>query len=589
MLIALLEGMRAFTLLNLLALGLCTSLPWALRQAPVATPELRPAAEASAPADSAAPEKEPPLPQEPYLAALRLSEKILAEPSLPGAPRFEASRASLVARAKGEPVLFKRVPLLTALDEKAEEERSRFLNSRRHHTTVRHLLTRHISSPARLREFLLREGYFYTDDPERAFVLGSLVGPHHLFDEDEIWIHRGDEVIVAQRDGEIYRHRRGQELGEQAQVLHLDRIGTGPRPEPLHIDLRSLRARLAFDRLRVVHMTEAHLLVDLRYQERWVPSILAVDGAHLELKAEIALDTERPSIAIAKSESLRRHRALQRLKDTMAIQAAERLPFDEPKTEIGQEDGALRRQWRYAYLEGRTSYEYNGDSYRVFDSTGAPRVPQVCIDFVVDTFERAAGTWWRKAGEERKQVKGSLDLRAGGRDAMRRTKTFVDFAQEHEDWFEVLQVPQRERIAMGHQERFFEYLARRADDFQAGDVVLIRGMTPWDEEKAHSHVFIVYETDPITGIPILVAGNAGPANIWSWETEARRTPGRSVRYRIRPKTAWLEAHLQAPQSTTQPAPLLPLRQPVQLAPPTNSATSPLAAALFSTARRENAI
>jgi hypothetical protein len=141
---------------------------------------------------------------------------------------------------------------------------------------------------------------------------------------------------------------------------------------------------------------------------------------------------------------------------------------------------------------------------------------------------------------------------------MRRTQSFVKFAQEHDEWFDVLELDDEERIAMGDKDRFFRNLAERSEDFQAGDVVLVHGMTPWDEEKAHSHIMFIYETDPMTGVPILVAGNAGPANLWSWETEARRTPARSIRQRIRPRTDGLDAHLLAPRSELVAAELLPL-------------------------------
>jgi hypothetical protein len=50
----------------------------------------------------------------------------------------------------------------------------------------------------------------------------------------------------------------------------------------------------------------------------------------------------------------------------------------------------------------------------------------------------------------------------------------------------------------------------------------------------------VLDTDPITGVPVAVAGNPGRPRIWSWEAEARRTPQRTLRYVVQPKLAWLE-------------------------------------------------
>lgn len=37
----------------------------------------------------------------------------------------------------------------------------------------------------------------------------------------------------------------------------------------------------------------------------------------------------------------------------------EALPFDEPKTEEGQQDGNLRPAWRWAYTHGWDSYTFN--------------------------------------------------------------------------------------------------------------------------------------------------------------------------------------------------------------------------------------
>jgi hypothetical protein len=160
---------------------------------------------------------------------------------------------------------------------------------------------------------------------------------------------------------------------------------------------------------------------------------------------------------------------------------------------------------------------------------------------MVDTFERSGGRWWRaKDAGVREVAPGKLDLSEFDRDALRRTKHFLDFAKSHPDWFEVLTFPEYMRIELGYKRQFFKWLSSKVDHFRAGDIILIRGQTPWDEVEEHTHSFFIYETDPLTGIPIAIAGNAGPANLWSWETEARRTPNRTVRTRIHPKLEWLQ-------------------------------------------------
>jgi hypothetical protein len=96
-------------------------------------------------------------------------------------------------------------------------------------------------------------------------------------------------------------------------------------------------------------------------------------------------------------------------------------------------------------------------------------------------------------------------------------------------------------IELGDRDAFFGYLAEHADDFSPGDAILIKGKTPWDPFHVHFHSFFIYESDPVTGMPLVVVGNAGRPSIRSWETEVRRTPKRSILHRIRFSTEWLES------------------------------------------------
>ena len=499
---------------------------------------------------------------EPLAKERELLADVLAMPLLPGAPAFEARRAELMSRAKGEPVVFVRAPSLPTpsrgkLGLHPDVELQAYLGTKQHYDAVRRTLQRHAGQYARLRQMLLREGYLYSEDPDRAFALLSQVGPHHLFGEEQIWIHRGEQVMQAKREGARYVFTDGPYAGQKATLMHLDRVGTGTVPKPLHRDLRSLKYRLHFDEARVERITDEYLVLGLRYGDDWVISVVRSEGGHLELEAELIAPEIASRVNAARAQNAQRQSSMQSLRDAIADQVAERLPFDEPKTEIGQEDGTLRNLWRYAYLAGQTHYEHNDDQYSVFTAQGAPFVPQVCIDFVVDTFERASGTWWNSKSATPMRRVGGIDLREFGRTELRRTDFFVSFAREHDQWFDVLEFSPPERIAMGNKSRFFEEISRRVDDFQVGDVVLIRGYTPWDDQKPHSHVFMIYEADPITRVPIVIAGNAGPANLWSWETEARRTPLRTVHYRVRPRQQWLNDALLAPLAPNTPPGLLP--------------------------------
>jgi hypothetical protein len=117
-------------------------------------------------------------------------------------------------------------------------------------------------------------------------------------------------------------------------------------------------------------------------------------------------------------------------------QIEEALPFDEPVTEDGQQDGNLRPAWTWAYKQGWDSYEFNDDRYMVFDGAGRPKVPQVCIDFITDTLERASGTWWRGRDGQRERLRGKLDFETLGIENRRSVERFVRFAKAHPEWFD---------------------------------------------------------------------------------------------------------------------------------------------------------
>lgn len=483
---------------------------------------------------------------EAYAKAEAELERLLALPSLPGAPRFEKNRAQLVARAKSEPIV-----LLT--EPQPDPDMSPALTAVRQHfqrtdyawRTLRDLRQRFKRNKPALRQLLLSDGYLYSDRPNHAFTMVSLLSPSTLFDEETIWIQRGERLFHAELTDSGYVFTDGSERGKRVRLLHLDRVGTGRPSKPLHVDFRSLRYRLYFDRARLRHATEDHVVADLLYGEFTIPTILRRDGAHLELLHELVPPEQADAFAAQRRALERRLRAITALRRSMRAAIDEGLPFDEPKTEFGQEDGKLRRLWMRAYMDGQNSFRFNDDRYSVFSPEGFPLVPQVCIDFMVDTFQRAGGSWWRdESFGVRERTVGKLDWGDIPSDHMRRTQFFVNFASERPEWFETLHIPEAERIELGYKDRFFEWLESRVEHFAAGDIILIRGLTPWDEVDEHTHSFFVYENDPMTGVPVAIAGNAGPANLWSWETEARRTPHRTLRTRIRPRLEWLETFIE---------------------------------------------
>jgi hypothetical protein len=473
------------------------------------------------------------------------NERILAvldEPTLPGTPELDLLRARLLSDVKAEPVLFTQRPGYAESGDAAVLSYRRWLERTRHPMSVLgQLMPFVIAKPEVGRDVLLRDGYLYAESAVLAGALVSVVRAEHLFREPEIWIQRGERLLRARRDGKVYRYVDGAQQDEVVTLLLFDRVGSGPVPEAVHRDLRALRDRLHFNRLQVLHQTEGSMVVELFYGDRGVVTLLESHGAHVSLACEMPAPELASEIRVLRERGDRRLKAVRALQSAIALQIDDRLPFDEPRHERGQEDGKMRPLWIWAYLEGRADYDIRLDTYPVFDARGRPHVPEVCVDFLLDTLERAGGTWWRARGEPRERVAGRFDFDQFARTELRRAPAFVAFARAHPEWFEVLEVGAADQHEMGD-EAFFEYLEQHGSDFSPGDMVLIAGRAPWDPSNTiHYHSFFVYESDPVSGMPTLVAGNPGHPRLVAWQWEARRTPKRSLRFRIRPDTDWLVA------------------------------------------------
>jgi hypothetical protein len=484
-------------------------------------------------------------------------QRARAEEVLAGAPALERWRTAILARVKAEPLLFVRVPPKTGTEDAWVRSYQRVLERARHPWgTLEALLPKMVHDRPRTRQVLLRDGYLFADEPELASALVDQVRLDHLFAGERVWVARGDRVLHAERAPDRrYVWSDGPERGRPARLLLFDRVGTAhrPIPSPLHRDLRELRDRVHFDQIRVARITERSVEADLRYGSLWVRTLLASDGARLDLACEAAGDAEAPVLLAHRERGERMRRVLGALRRSIQEQIDEALPFDEPKTELGQQDGRLRPRFRSAFLAGETSYEFNADEYRVLDEHGRPLSPQVCFDFLMDTLERASGTRWDASGGERRRRIGRLDFERFGGELLRSAHHFFDFVDAHPDWFDVYSVPEREQIALGHERALIDYLTAATDRFIAGDILVVFGWTPWDPDERHYHSFFVYETDPVTGFPLLIAGNAGRPTLRAWRTEQLRTPRRYLVRRIRPRLEWLESIVD-PLDTGDPEP-----------------------------------
>lgn len=488
----------------------------------------------------------PPLELEPARAAenacLQARAELASAPEL-ALPRVNVPdlRVQLLGRAKAVPVMFlarpeadMAQPLATGLRRELEASPS--------YRTFDRVVGKVRADPALARAVFLREGYLYTDSPELALLYGSLT-LSLLFRDAELRILRGSEELHARRvkDGD-YEYTSGAERGRRAKLLLFDRVAASGVSwgEARHVDLRPLQAELGFDELVVARASHERLAVELAYGALKVPAVLGLGRGALALQCE-APGASRAELLALRAQA-RRARYLQaRLLSVMQQQVDEALPFDEPKTEDGQQDGKLRPEWRSAYLRGSSSFEFNGDRYFVFDAAGRPRPPQVCIDFVLDTFERASGTWWQPAQLGRQRVLGKLSFDEAAMANRRSVERFIDFARQRRAEFDVYDVPADERLPLRNRQQFFARLYERRQHYRRGDIVAILG--PREDEKLHYHSFFIVDADPLTGMPTELAANAGRPRIRSWEGEMSNAPRRSILARIRPRVDWLESFL----------------------------------------------
>jgi hypothetical protein len=487
-----------------------------------------------------------PVPQAPdcdaRIAAVR------AEPGLPGTPKLDQQRAQIVARSKGEPVVFVEPPQWPkASRPEIEGYRRTLLKSRFPWDTVDYFIKQLAHAPQIARQVLLRDGYLYAETGDLSWSLWQSVELSHVFNEPKLVIERGAEELQVQKGDAGYVYASGVDGGKPARLLLFDRVRVAgePKRRVLHRDVRSMAHLLAFDSMSVLHRSERHLLAEVRYDEVPVTVLFQSDGARLTPVCERFEKDDEAKLQTARAKARVRARVLAVMRNVILEQVREQLPFDEPKSEWGQQDGHLKRYWKSAYLSGEDSFVFNFDRYPVFSNDGKPTPPQVCIDFITETFERSAGNWWQPQGQPRARTAGALSFDELMESDRRQVPSFVAFAQERAEWFDVYDVPTSRRLPYLFKQRFYKFLHDKRARMQPGDIVVIRGLAPWDHfAHPHYHTFFVYERDPITAVPILLAGNAGKPRIQSWEAVMSRTPHRKIEHVVHPRLAWLDQVVQ---------------------------------------------
>lgn len=475
-------------------------------------------------------------------ACRAMRQNVESVPALQGAPGLEQNRHQVLGRAKGWPVVFRRPPQhdLSAMTAYYAQLAKGLADPKSAYGTLKTLRSMVKWNRKEVRAVLLPEGYLYTEDPKTAQWLVTIFRLDLLFDEPEIWLLRGSELYQLRKTKLGYEHLDGAERGELASLLLFDRVAVDKAEllPALHMDLTAAARQHGFDRVKVERISPVGVNARLRYgpDGPWVDACFTTDEARAQLACEILQDDDVEPVQQHRRDQRVRLHATEKLREAALAQVDERLPFDEPREEVGQQDGSLRPAWNWAYKRGGLGYTFNDIWYPVFDPQGRPHPPQVCIDFILDTFERASGTWYRSRSEPRERRTGSLDFESFNIPNRRGVESVVDFFRATATTFEVWDLAPEQRIRFAQTDAFLDFLRDNADRFACPNVVTIHG--PRGDE-AHYHSFWVFETDPVTGMPIFLAENAGKPRIRSWQSVMQNAPLRSIRNVLTPRLDFL--------------------------------------------------
>jgi hypothetical protein len=496
--------------------------------------EARPAPDAIPPPTT--PGAEPPGAAAPSDPCIDEIEAVEAPPPEPEVAAYYAALPRIVLRAKVVPVLYASAPPENA-DPRAEAIRARMTAAG---AGTERALRREIGDAggdrALLREAFLRDGYLFSADPEIGAALVKVLRLEDLFDDPVVFRDRGHGVERLGRGEEGYVEADG----AHAEVLLNDRLAR-TEPElsaPRHFDLGSVRAATGADRVTPLVVAADRAVVRLVYPTGFTAAaVLRRRGLGTEVSciegAPEAVEAERK-----RTEGLRAWR--DRVREAAALMVAERPGFDEPTDELEgeQEDGVLRAEWLKAYYRWERTFFYREREYPVFDRRGSPTPPEVCIDFIFDTWERASGNWFARRGSRPGRTRGFLDFGAFPGLWRRHIPSILELAAHGGPPLVRYDLPKSDIVPLRSFGAMAEALARNAGAFQEGDVLVIHGIRQEDNEE-HYHAVLVLEADPLTGLPMVVADNAGRPRIRPLVTAMRTAPRRSVKHRLRLDTGWL--------------------------------------------------
>ncbi len=488
---------------------------------------------------------------------LEPQEEILAAPLVPADPVvirdglevYDDVLHTVARRTRSQLDLWEHTPRLNAAEVAYFEEHPevwadtvRFRSAtagRSRRAVFRQLVERYSNSPDALRHVLLRDGWFYFEDPTTANAAQRQLKLRELFPRDQMQIvlqRAGDEFLLERnRRGGHFYHTDQKLSGYRARLTVYDRIGLeGELGPPESYDLNALRRRFGVERMEVGVWGGAGRS----------GRAVFLNGADYEARL-VRLEPNRALIGIvAPTEQLLSTLARSRihavviygLTNTALQMVTENLFFDEPANEVGQQDGIMRRAFIVAYRQGETEYTVNGVTYSIYDENGRPRPPQVCIDFITDVVERYTGSWWPEQDEERtRRTPGRIRMADFMR--YRQVRRLVELAENHPYIAALFEFKRDDIIPFSEREAFYDNLWKSREAFRIGDIFTIYGLR--SDGRNHWHSFFVYETDPVYGMPINLTDQAGHARIRSFDSVMSNAPARSIRSRVRLNPFWV--------------------------------------------------
>ncbi len=471
-------------------------------------------------------------------------DALLAREAAPGAPTFDAHRPAFLARARGAPVIFVDTPKASDTSSLGPIAQAALAVFAKQPPGLRVLLLQEKLKldKAALRAIFLREGYLYADEPDDLYNLVERVGLTDLFDAEKLYLLRGSTTRALVRAGTTrdpaYAFADGPDAGHTVSLVFGDRIAedAASLAEPLHRDVAALADTEGFDRMKISRLTKTGIDAELRFGSTWAKAVLSSDGAMLSLRCLDAPRETRDAIALELGKTAWKRAAIANLRKAVGDGVFDANPFDHPRGFEGPDrDGELRPYWTSAYLRGASSFTDDDQTYPVYRADGRPYVPEVCVDFVLDSFERAGGSWYAPRGEPPGRSIGRLSFDSYKPENKRGVIGFGAFAESRPDLFEIRRFTGDERTPFADRAKFFDFLAKNADLFAPGDIVSIQGLKP--DGRVHQHAILLERTDPLTGFPCGLADQMRLPRRRSWEGIMGEAPKRSLYYRLRPTDA----------------------------------------------------